>query len=61
MDLQHLNIVQPNAANTLVAVGPGNRWSDVYAVLDPLNLTVVGGRSETVGVGGLLLSGEFSL
>jgi hypothetical protein len=26
-----------------------------------LNLTVVGGRSETVGVGGLLLSGEFFL
>ncbi|KAH6699090.1 hypothetical protein BKA61DRAFT_432368, partial [Leptodontidium sp. MPI-SDFR-AT-0119] len=52
LDLQNLDIIQPNTANTLVAVGPGNRWSDVNSVLDPLNLTVVGGRSETVGVGG---------
>jgi hypothetical protein len=27
-----------------VAIGPGNRWLDVYTYLTPYNLTVVGGR-----------------
>jgi FAD/FMN-containing dehydrogenase len=27
-----------------VAIGPGNRWLDVYDYLTPYNLAVVGGR-----------------
>jgi hypothetical protein len=41
-------------------VGAGNRWSDVYSRLDPYNVTVVGGRVASVGVGGLLLGGGIS-
>lgn len=27
-----------------VRIGPGNKWQDVHSVLDPLGVTVVGGR-----------------
>ncbi|KAJ5573885.1 uncharacterized protein N7459_008312 [Penicillium hispanicum] len=43
-----------------VAVGAGNRWIDVYRVLDGKGLTVVGGRSADVGVAGLTLGGGMS-
>ncbi|KAG4429966.1 hypothetical protein IFR05_014554 [Cadophora sp. M221] len=41
-------------------LGPGARWRDVYAALDPLALTVPGGRVDTVGVGGYLVGGGLS-
>ncbi|KAL8773027.1 MAG: hypothetical protein Q9209_002047 [Squamulea sp. 1 TL-2023] len=41
----------------MTSVGPGARWEDVYSKLDPLNLSVVGGRVLTVGVAGLTLGG----
>jgi hypothetical protein len=40
-------------------VGPGANWGRVYGVLDPLNISVVGGRSAEVGVGGFTLGGKF--
>lgn len=40
-----------------VVIGTGARWMDVSKVLDEKGLAVVGGRSSTVGVGGLLLGG----
>ncbi|KAH7380121.1 hypothetical protein BKA66DRAFT_512891 [Pyrenochaeta sp. MPI-SDFR-AT-0127] len=43
-----------------VAIGPGNRWLEVYEYLTPYNLAVVGGRAATVGVGGLTLGGGIS-
>jgi FAD/FMN-containing dehydrogenase len=43
-----------------VAVGPGNRWLDVYDYLTPHNLAVVGGRAASVGIGGLTLGGGIS-
>jgi hypothetical protein len=43
-----------------VWLGPGATWSDVYAFLDPFNLTVSGGRVGHVGVGGYVLGGGFS-
>ncbi|KAH6719573.1 hypothetical protein BKA61DRAFT_669899 [Leptodontidium sp. MPI-SDFR-AT-0119] len=60
LDLSNLNQVTPNADGTVVGVGPGNRWEDVYSVLDPMNLTALGGRSRTVGVGGLVMSAGMS-
>jgi hypothetical protein len=41
-----------------VRLGARNRWFDVYPKLDPLGLTVLGGRVSIVGVGGFLLGGE---
>ncbi|EKG17993.1 FAD linked oxidase [Macrophomina phaseolina MS6] len=60
INLAGLNTVTPAEDRSYVSVGPGNRWEDVYRVLDPQNLTVVGGRSRTVGVGGLVLMGGMS-
>ncbi|KAH7391675.1 hypothetical protein BKA64DRAFT_747181 [Cadophora sp. MPI-SDFR-AT-0126] len=60
LDLSNLNQVTPNADGTVVGVGPWNRWEDVYSVLDPMNLTALGGRSRTIGVGGLVMSAGMS-
>lgn len=46
-----------NAAAETVTIGSGLVWDDVYAVLDPLNITVVGGRFTGVGVAGYSLGG----
>lgn len=44
--------------DTLVAsVGPGSRWAEVYATLEPHGVTVVGGRAGSVGVAGFLMGG----
>lgn len=43
-----------------VSVGAGSTWGSVYSYLDPLNLSVTGGRAASVGVGGLLLGGGIS-
>lgn len=43
-----------------LSVGPGNRWVEVYTALEPLGLTVIGGRSASVGVGGFLQGGKLS-
>ncbi|XP_014552207.1 hypothetical protein COCVIDRAFT_110852 [Bipolaris victoriae FI3] len=45
---------------SIVSVGPGNRWRDVYAYLQPFGLAAVGGRVGHVGVPGLLLGGGIS-
>ncbi|KAF7672480.1 fad binding domain-containing protein [Alternaria burnsii] len=60
LDLHYLNTVQYDAQNTLVKVGPAATWDDVYNVLEPLNVMTSGGRSSTVGVGGLTLGGGIS-
>lgn len=39
-----LNEVTYDQASNTVRVGPGNKWEDVHDVLDPLGVTVVGGR-----------------
>lgn len=43
-----------------VAVGPGNRWGDVFNYLEPHGLAVVGGRMSIVGVPGLIMGGGIS-
>lgn len=61
MDLQKLNqIAFANADDTsVVSVGPGARWGDVIDYLDAYGTAVVGGRIPSVGVGGLILGGEY--
>lgn len=44
----------------VVKVGTGARWGKLYERLDGLNITVIGGRVSSVGVGGFLLGGEFA-
>ena len=44
-------------SNGTVGVGTGLLWDDVYAALEPFNVTVVGGRISGIGVAGLTLGG----
>lgn len=60
IDLINLNQVTLNAHKNVTSLGPGNRWFDVYTVLEPQNLTVIGGRVADIGVGGLTLGGGMS-
>lgn len=42
-------------------IGAGNRWNRVYEELEKgkHNVSVVGGRAGTVGVGGFVVGGEY--
>lgn len=55
IDMEKLDVVAVSGDKKVAHVGPGLRWGPVYDALDKYNLTVVGGRSNTVGVGGYLL------
>jgi FAD/FMN-containing dehydrogenase len=60
IDLVKLNQIGVSQNRSIVTLGPGSRWLDVYTALEPLNLTVIGGRDADVGVGGFLLGGKLS-
>ncbi|KAF1941899.1 FAD-binding domain-containing protein [Clathrospora elynae] len=57
IDLGYLNGTTLDVKTRVARVQPGARWGGVYAVLDPLGVTVVGGRAAGVGVGGFLVGG----
>lgn len=47
-------------ASGIVSLQPGSRWRDVYKKLEPHGVTVAGGRTGGVGVGGFLTGGGIS-
>lgn len=55
IDLGALTEVSYDASSGTATVGAGNRWGAVYDVLDTYNVTAVGGRDLSIGVGGFLL------
>ncbi|KAJ5722135.1 hypothetical protein N7488_000170 [Penicillium malachiteum] len=60
IDLTNLNEITVQSDRTQTAVGAGNIWYDVYTTLQPMGLTVIGGRVSAIGVGGLTLGGGIS-
>ncbi|RAH78668.1 putative oxidoreductase [Aspergillus japonicus CBS 114.51] len=60
IDLRGLDSIGVSDDRSTVTVGVGATWGDVYKALDPLNLTVAGGRVGQVGVGGLTTGGGIS-
>ncbi|KAK7521102.1 uncharacterized protein IWZ02DRAFT_277836 [Phyllosticta citriasiana] len=60
LDLRELNQVQLSDDKSIVSVGTGNKWVDVYEALEPHGLAVIGGRVSAIGVGGLTLGGGIS-
>lgn len=56
----NLTTLSLSTDKSIVSVGAGNRWRDVYAYLKPSRLAAVGGRVGHVGVPGLLLGGGVS-
>ncbi|KAH1484772.1 hypothetical protein KXX26_000586 [Aspergillus fumigatus] len=51
--LKDLNTITLNDNRSVVSVGPGNVWVQVYSALEPYGLAAIGGRVSTIGVGGL--------
>ncbi|KAJ5915831.1 hypothetical protein N7454_010972 [Penicillium verhagenii] len=60
IDLANLNEITVRSDRAQTAVGAGNVWYDVYTTLQPMGLTVIGGRVSAIGVGGLTLGGGIS-
>lgn len=50
--------VSLSADRKVASVQPGNVWGDVYQELTKYDVTVIGGRIYSVGVGGLTTGGE---
>lgn len=61
IDLVRFNAIKLSTDKQSVTIGAGNRWAAVYRALEADNLTVIGGRVATVGVGGVILGGELFL
>lgn len=49
IDLGLLNDVELSADKQTVSMGVGTTWGDVYGILDPMGLSVNGGRASTPG------------
>ena len=58
IDMRSIRQITVNEDKTIVSVGAGAIWGDVYQRMDALGLAVVGGRGSTIGVGGLLTGGN---
>ena len=55
--MTRFNQVIVDKTASLVEVGAGNIWDDVYSKLEGTGLNVVGGRVRGVGVAGFVLGG----
>ncbi|KAL4749885.1 hypothetical protein BDW72DRAFT_124949 [Aspergillus terricola var. indicus] len=60
IDLRAMNDIHLSSDRSTVQIGTGATWGQVYKVLDPLNITVTGGRAASIGVGGYLTGGGLS-
>ncbi|KAF3390206.1 putative FAD-linked oxidoreductase [Penicillium rolfsii] len=60
IDMSRIKSVTPSNDESIAGIGAGARWIDVYEVLEPKGLAVVGGRSSTIGVAGFTLGGGIS-
>lgn len=56
--MQKLNQIQLSQDGSVVSLGPGARWGEVTNFLAAKGLAAVGGRVNSIGVGGLLVGGE---
>ncbi|KAM7212310.1 hypothetical protein V8F06_012309 [Rhypophila decipiens] len=57
ISLTNLKTLKLNSDHSIVSVGAGYRWGDVYQWLSGYGLVAAGGRYEPVGVPGFLLGG----
>ncbi|KAL8981373.1 MAG: hypothetical protein Q9205_003823 [Flavoplaca limonia] len=57
VDLQKLNQIEVSQDRKVASLGPGGRWGDVLAALDPYDVSVIGGRIPQVGVAGVIIGG----
>ncbi len=57
ISLSRFNKTKVNVKSGTVEVGAGLTWDQVYAVLEPTGVNVIGGRVPGIGVAGLTLGG----
>ena len=57
IDLSNMKEVVVSPDKSMVTLGPGSRWGEVYPKLENAGVAVSGGRWGNVGVGGLLTGG----
>lgn len=57
IDMRSMNSTQLSNDNKVVSLGTGGLWVDAYTFLDQYNLTVMGGRVNGIGIGGLATGG----
>ncbi|KAL3490772.1 hypothetical protein BJX62DRAFT_237885 [Aspergillus germanicus] len=60
IDMSRITSVTLSEDESIAGIGAGARWIDVYEALEEKGLTVVGGRSSTVGIAGFTLGGGIS-
>lgn len=60
IDLTDMSSVKLSRNRKTAHIGPGASWGKVYETLDPLGVSVAGGRVAQVGVGGLATGGGIS-
>jgi hypothetical protein len=60
IDMRAIRDITVNRDQTVVSVGAGAIWGDVYYQTDSLGIAVVGGRGSSIGVGGLTTGGRQS-
>ncbi|KAJ7446931.1 hypothetical protein B0H11DRAFT_2030668 [Mycena galericulata] len=60
IDMRSIDSFSLSSDKKVASVGPGSNWVPVYNNLAQFNLTAVGARSNTVGLGGFLLGGGIS-
>jgi FAD/FMN-containing dehydrogenase len=57
ISFENLNKISLSSDKKIVSFQPGHTWYDIYSALEKDNLTIIGGRVASVGVGGLTLGG----
>lgn len=57
IDLKHLTGIKLSSDHTVVMLGVGETWGNVYATLEKSSLAVAGGRSSRSSVGGQITNG----
>lgn len=60
ISFEKLNKISLSANKEIASFQPGHTWNDIYTALEPEQVTVIGGRVASVGVGGLTLGGGIS-
>lgn len=60
IDLSSLNDLCLSDDLKTISAGAGATWGEIYNLLDPMGLSVAGGRAGQVGVGGLTVGGGVS-
>jgi hypothetical protein len=61
LDLSSLSSITLSRDKSVLEVGAGARWHEIYEFVEQENLSVNGARAGSVGVGGFLLGGGISV